>query len=165
MTTISQLQDNGDGSHIDQLQILQRKIEVSLAETEMKWRQRAKQHWLRNGDKNTQYFNMQANQRRKTNSIKSIADNDGNVAHEQNDIGALFTGFFSSLFSTSLPSKFEECLHALHPEVTTEMSTRIMKQFTVEEVKEAVFQMNPLGAPGSDGFPAQFYQKHWEVVG
>ncbi|KAF5445848.1 hypothetical protein F2P56_031530 [Juglans regia] len=83
LTTISQLQDNGDGSNIDQLQILQRKIEVSPAETEMKWRQRAKQHWLRNGDKNTRYFHMQANQRRKTNSIKSIADNDGNVAHER----------------------------------------------------------------------------------
>ncbi|XP_042944607.1 uncharacterized protein LOC122278487 [Carya illinoinensis] len=28
----------------------------------------------------------------------------------------------------------------------------------------ALFQMNPLGSPGPDRFPAQFYQKNWVVV-
>lgn len=35
----------------------------------------------------------------------------------------------------------------------------------MEEVRKAVFQMGPLKAPGSDGFPGLFYQKYWEVVG
>ncbi|XP_042939551.1 uncharacterized protein LOC122274591 [Carya illinoinensis] len=165
LTSISHLQDTGDGSHMDRMQNLQRKLETSLAKTEMKWKQCAKQHWLRNGDKNTHFFHMQANQRRKTNSIKFISDSAGNIAHEQKDIGEVFTGFFSSLFTTSLPVNFEACLHALQPQVTIEMSTSLLKKFTIEEVREAVFQMNPLGSPGPDGFPAQFYQKHWEVVG
>lgn len=29
----------------------------------------------------------------------------------------------------------------------------------------ALFQMNPSGAPGSDGFPTLFYQNNWSTVG
>ncbi|XP_042948680.1 uncharacterized protein LOC122281341 [Carya illinoinensis] len=56
---ISHLQDNGDREHIDAMKQMQEKAEKSLAETNMKWRQRAKQHWLRKGDRNTTYFHMQ----------------------------------------------------------------------------------------------------------
>lgn len=37
--------------------------------------------------------------------------------------------------------------------------------FTVEEVEAALKQMGPLKAPGSDSFPAVFFQKHWKIVG
>lgn len=42
LATSSHLQDTGDGSYMAHMQKLQKELEVSLAETEMKWRQRAK---------------------------------------------------------------------------------------------------------------------------
>lgn len=50
------------------------------------------------------------------------------------------------------------------PNFTHDMTLRLMMQFIEEEVREAICQMNPLGSPGSDGFPAQFYQSQWDVV-
>lgn len=40
-----------------------------------------------------------------------------------------------------------------------------MDEFTAHEVKEAIFKINPLGAPGTNGFSACFYQKNWPFMG
>ena len=37
--------------------------------------------------------------------------------------------------------------------------------YTKEEVKTALFQMFPTKALGPDGYPAHFYQHHWDICG
>lgn len=34
-----------------------------------------------------------------------------------------------------------------------------------EEIRQDVFSMAPLKAPGVDGFQASFFQSHWDIVG
>ena len=38
-------------------------------------------------------------------------------------------------------------------------------QYSKAKVKAALFQMFPTKAPGPDGFPAYFFQWHWELCG
>jgi hypothetical protein len=45
-----------------------------------------------------------------------------------------------------------------------EMNESLYKEFSWEEISDALFQIGPLKAPGPDGFPAQFFQQHWEVM-
>jgi len=36
-----------------------------------------------------------------------------------------------------------------------------VRNFSDEEIGDALFQIGPLKAPGPDGFPARFFQRNW----
>ena len=59
----------------------------------------------------------------------------------------------------------EECLNAVLFMVTDDMREFLSSEFTVEEVKVALFQMGPTKAPGPDGMNSHFYQKFWHIIG
>lgn len=50
------------------------------------------------------------------------------------------------------------------PQVSNEENDILTKEFSEEEVKQAIFQMEHNKAPGPDGFPAEFFQVFWEVI-
>lgn len=60
---------------------------MQLDEDGLKWRQRAKQHWLKQGDKNIKFFHLNATKRRKTNMIVKICDQNGIIEMNQEQIG------------------------------------------------------------------------------
>ena len=49
--------------------------------------------------------------------------------------------------------------------VTPQMNEMLTSPYTKDKVKKALFQMGPTKSPGLDGFPAQFYQRHWDICG
>jgi hypothetical protein len=44
------------------------------------------------------------------------------------------------------------------------MNHQLCKEFMDQEIADALFQMGPLKALGPDGFPARFFQRHWETL-
>ncbi|KAK5826815.1 hypothetical protein PVK06_021747 [Gossypium arboreum] len=46
-----------------------------------------------------------------------------------------------------------------------EDNLKLKAEYTKEEIHEAFKEMGPTKAPGEDGFPAQFYQKCWSIIG
>ncbi|KAH1130005.1 hypothetical protein J1N35_001383, partial [Gossypium stocksii] len=98
--------------------------------------------------------------------------------------------YFSDFEDLSIRQKLECVLH--HEEVLWKQKARLYREFPApmgflppsgfshfdpidsnflgklvsnEEIKEALFAMAPLKAPGSDGFHALFFQKQWNTIG
>ena len=138
---------------------MRNRLAALLREEELKWYQRAKTKGLLEGDANTKFFHLVANGKHRKTRIFKLQDGDkeisGDVALKQH-----ITSYYKSLFgSTEDPtitldsSRVEDI-----PQISSEENDLLTADFTMEEVKEAIFQMEQNKAPGPDGFPAEFYQ-------
>lgn len=127
-------------------------------------KQRAKKHRLKQWDKNTKFFHLHANQRRKMNRISHIMGLDSQILTDQHHMGNLFSSFYSQWFTSSKIHLIEECLQALFPCISIEMNQHLNEIFCEQEYTTALFQMNLLGALGPDGFLAHFYKRHWPTI-
>lgn len=52
----------------------------------------------------------------------------------------------------------------IDPVISLTSNERLVREISYGEVKLAAFQLGPLKAPGSDGFPGLFFQSYWDVV-
>uniref|UniRef100_A0A8R7PXL6 Reverse transcriptase domain-containing protein n=1 Tax=Triticum urartu TaxID=4572 RepID=A0A8R7PXL6_TRIUA len=75
------------------------------------------------------------------------------------------TEFYSNLYTLEGTIGMEEVLSHIPSRVDAEMNTRLNKPYSKEVVKEVLFQMFPTKAPGPDGFPAHFFQRHCDLCG
>lgn len=73
--------------------------------------------------------------------------------------------FCQQLYTSEGTTDMERVLDTVPRKVTSEMNTLLLSPYSMEEVKIALFQMFPTKASRPDGFPAHFFQHHWEVCG
>ncbi|XP_042988623.1 uncharacterized protein LOC122316153 [Carya illinoinensis] len=95
----------------------------------------------------------------------AVLDHNNSLITQQQQIGDIFTNFFSDLFTTSIPSDIDLCLEDVPQKLTPSMNEKLLEKFSEDEVRAAVFQMKGMGSLGPDGFPALFYQSHWDILG
>jgi hypothetical protein len=112
---------------------------------------------LLEGDLNTKYFQLVANDKYRKLRIFQLQHEDqvieGEAALKQH-----ITRYYKNLFGP-----FEINIFSLNesrtddiPQVSTVENEQLVKPFSEEEVHHAVFQMEHNKAPGADGFPAEF---------
>ena len=84
---------------------------------------------------------------------------------ELEEVVRVALAYFDNLFQARVEDQMEEFLNAVQCMMTDDMREFLSFEFTVEEVKVALFQMGPTKAPRPDGMNALFYQKFKHVVG
>ncbi|GAU39667.1 hypothetical protein TSUD_60340 [Trifolium subterraneum] len=119
-----------------------------LQKEETLWWQRNIATWLKDGDRNTKFFHGKANQRKKTNCIKKLKDDDEIWWSGQDNVEKVFLHYFADLFSSSNPVDVEKTCEAIKKRLSPDHVELCNQSFTAKEIKETVGQMHPLKAPG-----------------
>ena len=159
--------EEGDCYRIDpgQIQLLTKEIGSLQSREECMWKQRARNSWLKEGDRNIAYFHCRANQRNRRNLILGLEDDNGVWVEDETKMGGVVEGYFKNIFSTSNPSEIDNILNGILHSVDVDVDPSVGGDFQAYEVKQALNQMAPTTAPGPNGMSPIFYKSFWHIVG
>lgn len=91
-------------------------------------------------------------------------DDEGKEWFREQDLGRVAKNYFKKLYaSENLGYQIEE-LEEIPPSLTQRQCEELMAPISEEEVKQAVFAMNPSKCPAPDGMNGFFFQQFWEVI-
>lgn len=102
------------------------------------WKQRSRNRWLKEGDRNAKYFHYRANQRNHRNLISGLEDDNGNWVDDEACLGKVVERYFENIFSSSNPSRFEYILNGIQHIVVDEPIGPINGDFQASDVKQAL---------------------------
>jgi hypothetical protein len=136
-----------------------------FAEEELQWVQRSHEKWLLCGDQNTSYFHRICNRRKRNNTVLLLKDGDVNIEGAGNLLTHA-TDFYKSLFGPTPGNliDIDENMWEEHEKLSREYNEELCKPFSLEEIKNALFEMRVNRAPGPNNIPIEFYQHCWDIV-
>ncbi|XP_019199805.1 PREDICTED: uncharacterized protein LOC109193404 [Ipomoea nil] len=158
------LRGRTDAASLAEFQRIEELLSRTEAQEDAYWRQRAKQHWLKEADTNTKFFHRYASHRKKKNTISKLMNDNGDWL-EGELMRKNILDYFNNIFTSGNPGAGEEFFGKVEQQVSQAQNDSLLQPFTVEEVKDALFAMYPDKAPGPDGMNPSFYQHFWDVVG
>jgi hypothetical protein len=153
-----------DAINTDRYKVVQSQHARLLIQEETYWRQRAKMHWLKEGDLNTKFFHMSASTRQRSKKIVKLVNDVNMEVTGQPELCEVVRSYFDQLFKANT-AVHDPILSLIRPRITQDDNDRLAAPISKEELKEALFQMHPDKAPGPDGFNPAFYQHFWDLCG
>ena len=128
---------------------------------EISWRQKSRETWLKEWDRNTGFFHRMANAHRRINCINSISIN-GRKFDKEEDIKEGLVDAFQNLLSA--PGGWSPPFPDLNlKRIGTEEAAWLEESFTENEIWTVISGLNRDKAPGPDGFPIAFWSFSWDL--
>ncbi|RVX03495.1 putative ribonuclease H protein [Vitis vinifera] len=129
---------------------------------EIHWRQLSRELWLKEGDRNTDFFHRMANAHRRNNSLDRIKIN-GVWMTEGQEVREGIVNAFQHLLSEEPGWRAD--IEGLYLNRLNSCEAGVLElPFTEEEIHSALMEMNGDKASGPDGFIVAFWQACWDFV-
>jgi hypothetical protein len=144
---------------------LQGELNEWLRRNEVLWKQKSREQWLKDGDKNSKSFHLSTIIRRKRNSIDAIKDEEGNWITCKKEIRDHVVTKFTQLFSEESVAFPLDLENLITPGISMAENSSICKIPSSQEIEATIFDMNIQKAPGPDGLSVLFYKRYWNIMG
>ncbi|KAL8511849.1 hypothetical protein ACS0TY_018326 [Phlomoides rotata] len=117
------------------------------------------------GDRNTKFFHTMNRVRKTSFGLTSLIIN-GVLFFNSDSISNSVVEFFSDLFANRDLGSYDDSVLGdfIQPVVDSADNDSLSCIPSVEEIKRAVFDMEPSSAPGPDGFGGTFYHSCWDII-
>ncbi|XP_039020001.1 uncharacterized protein LOC120151688 [Hibiscus syriacus] len=159
--------------HVDHRRVAEEKmvqaelIELETAESEF-YRQKAKAHWLKEGDMSTKFFHQRVESNKKRNTIRMIKDENGEFHESFDGMASELVNFFKGLIGTPDPlvkGCYVEWLKSLLDySLPDGADVFLVGEITDKEIKEALFRHGKDKSQGPNGYTSWFFKVAWEIV-
>ncbi|KAJ4813335.1 DNAse I-like superfamily protein [Rhynchospora pubera] len=113
------------------------------------WRQRAKQRWITQGDRNTAFFHIHATNRRRNNLIYVVKKKDGQISGDRKEIRKEFVEYFKMLYCQTLQTDsqdvqnwFDQIKDLQGEKIANEDHERLTRKPNELEIQNALFKMH-----------------------
>ena len=126
---------------------------------EVHWRQKSREIWLKEGDRNTGFFHRMANSHRRGNHLIK----NKNWVIEDVDLKLGIMGAFKSLL-TDIGEWRANTDGLTFQSINEDDASKMEKPFIVEEVFTTLSNLNGDKAQSPDGFTMTFWQFRWDIV-
>jgi hypothetical protein len=136
-----------------------------LREEETKWYQRVKVKELLEGGSNTKYSQFITSGKHRKTQIFWLQHNDM-IIEGDHELKIYVTSYYKDIFGQPAPSSFSLDESRVNDivQVSAQENDVLISPFMMDDVWEAIFQMEYNKAPCPDGFSVEFYQSYWEIV-
>uniref|UniRef100_A0A2N9IFF8 DUF4283 domain-containing protein n=1 Tax=Fagus sylvatica TaxID=28930 RepID=A0A2N9IFF8_FAGSY len=141
-----QLEDPTKGNVMEEAK-LQAGMNSWLSRNELTWRQKSRETWLKDGDRNSKFFHISTVVRRRRNSIDVIRGDDSEWIVKVLEIREFVVGKFQEMF-TAEEIASNELEDIIAPSITVEENSLLCQVPTPIEIKNVLFGMQSYEEPG-----------------
>ncbi|PKI66159.1 hypothetical protein CRG98_013457 [Punica granatum] len=143
---------------------LSTELEENLIRRDLIWRQKSRELWLKDGDRNSKFFHLSTVIRRRSNHIAAIKEDNGEWSQDRERIGNYFLKNFQDLFSTSLPAFPNDLEGPISRTITDSKNDGLIQTPDDKEIMMALNSIPSLKDPRPDGILSLFYKHYGETV-
>ncbi|KAK1326416.1 hypothetical protein QJS10_CPA01g01883 [Acorus calamus] len=135
---------------------------LMLQKEESFLRQKSRQQWLSDGDRNSKFFYSATKSRIAKNTIRKVELADGSVSEDPKVIQDYAVEYYKRLLTPTSDHPIPQMGN--FASLSSIEREALCSPVSDNEIKKALFSMRPQSSPGPDGYPAHFFQTFWLVV-
>lgn len=123
---------------------------------------RAGSKWELEGDRSSGFFFKKIQKRRAKRTMEALLDKTGALKTTKHEMKRVVQETFTEVFASSGPSPdwlnlWSQHEHLLKPKVTNQQRALLKRQFTIQELDEALQELPTGKSPGHEGTPQEFF--------